>query len=404
MPSRRRSPPPPPRPPVGVPRSCVLLAALAALVGGAAHRRQRSAVDRADPRPARTPPRGHVAVTAPRARRPRYHPLRFGSRTAPSPASARSVPTASSCRHPDPHAWTGRHADPGQTYRIHASSGRGRQGSTSTESSRARRPRCCTRPSAPTAASSASASRSSSGSTSRSRARRPPRRPAAARGQHHPGRRGRLALVQLVRGPLPRARPTGSRAPRSPSTPTLAGLRVPGTDAWGSDKPVTGGFTHRPVVPRRRRHQRAHHDRQAGRQGRARHEGLDRPAREYPTKGGVHIVLVREREHLYNSATIGIPTASPDGYYHKLPYSVRISNGGAFVHAEPLDGPLPGQPQRQPRLREHVGRRCPVVLREQQARRRRRRHPRGRPAEPQDAGMSDWNYTWEQWQAGNLDG
>ena len=46
-------------------------------------------------------------------------------------------------------------------------------------------------------------------------------------------------------------------------------------------------------------------------------------------------MLTREREHLFNSATIGIPTASPDGYYLKLPYSVRITNSGTFLHAQP---------------------------------------------------------------------
>ena len=56
---------------------------------------------------------------------------------------------------------------------------------------------------------------------------------------------------------------------------------------------------------------------------------------EYPTKGGAHIVLAKARVQLFDSATVGIPRNSPDGYYKKLPWSVRISNGGAFVHAQP---------------------------------------------------------------------
>jgi lipoprotein-anchoring transpeptidase ErfK/SrfK len=54
---------------------------------------------------------------------------------------------------------------------------------------------------------------------------------------------------------------------------------------------------------------------------------------KYPTKGGVHIVLEKTRLKVMDSATVGIPRNSPDGYYEKVPFSVRISNGGAFVHA-----------------------------------------------------------------------
>ena len=36
-----------------------------------------------------------------------------------------------------------------------------------------------------------------------------------------------------------------------------------------------------------------------------------------------------------DSATVGIPRNSPDGYYEKVYWDVRISNGGAFVHAAP---------------------------------------------------------------------
>jgi lipoprotein-anchoring transpeptidase ErfK/SrfK len=54
---------------------------------------------------------------------------------------------------------------------------------------------------------------------------------------------------------------------------------------------------------------------------------------KYPTKGGVHIVLDKNRIKIMDSATVGIPRNSPDGYYEKVPFSVRISNGGAFVHS-----------------------------------------------------------------------
>jgi len=54
---------------------------------------------------------------------------------------------------------------------------------------------------------------------------------------------------------------------------------------------------------------------------------------KYPTKGGVHLVLEKTRLKIMDSATVGIPRNSPDGYYEKVPFSVRISYGGAFVHS-----------------------------------------------------------------------
>ena len=56
---------------------------------------------------------------------------------------------------------------------------------------------------------------------------------------------------------------------------------------------------------------------------------------KYPTKGGVHLVLAKVRLQLFDSATVGIARSSPDGSYNRLPWAVRISNGGAFVHAQP---------------------------------------------------------------------
>ncbi len=54
---------------------------------------------------------------------------------------------------------------------------------------------------------------------------------------------------------------------------------------------------------------------------------------EYPTRGGVHLVLEKSKLEIMDSATVGIPRNDPDGYYEKIPNSVRISYGGAFVHS-----------------------------------------------------------------------
>jgi lipoprotein-anchoring transpeptidase ErfK/SrfK len=54
---------------------------------------------------------------------------------------------------------------------------------------------------------------------------------------------------------------------------------------------------------------------------------------KYPTRGGVHLVLEKVKVEVMDSATVGIPRNAPDGYYEKVPNSVRISYGGAFVHS-----------------------------------------------------------------------
>ncbi len=54
---------------------------------------------------------------------------------------------------------------------------------------------------------------------------------------------------------------------------------------------------------------------------------------EYPTKGGVHLVLEKTKLKVMDSSTVGIPRNSPAGYYEKVPNSVRISYSGEFVHS-----------------------------------------------------------------------
>lgn len=183
----------------------------------------------------------------------------------------------------------------------------------------------------------------------------------------------------------------------------LTGLRVPGTDMWGVDGARTGSMTigdalvatvdvtaHKMTVTRN------------GTVVRVVNVSTGRD--KYPTKGGVHIVLVREKEHLYNSATVGIPTNSPDGYYEKLPWSVRISNGGAFVHANPATVKYQGSINVSHGCvnasiadakwfyeNSHLGDIVNVI------------HAAIGPTR-WDAGMADWNYSWETWQQGNLDG
>ena len=117
-------------------------------------------------------------------------------------------------------------------------------------------------------------------------------------------------------------------------TAALGGLRLPHSDVWGAARPVRTGYlidqafiatvdvtAHVMTVT------------QGGRVVRVVKISTGRD--KYPTKGGVHVVLARQAVQTFDSATVGIPRSSPDGYFEQLPWSVRISNGGAFVHANP---------------------------------------------------------------------
>lgn len=56
---------------------------------------------------------------------------------------------------------------------------------------------------------------------------------------------------------------------------------------------------------------------------------------KYPTDSGVHVVSDKAASVVMDSATVGIPRTSPDGYFETVKWDVRISNSGEFVHAAP---------------------------------------------------------------------
>ena len=56
---------------------------------------------------------------------------------------------------------------------------------------------------------------------------------------------------------------------------------------------------------------------------------------KYPTKSGIHVTSEKLKTTIMDSATVGIPRDSPDGYYETVQWNVRISNSGEFVHAAP---------------------------------------------------------------------
>ncbi len=183
----------------------------------------------------------------------------------------------------------------------------------------------------------------------------------------------------------------------------LSRFRVPGTETWGAATRQTGGFTVGSALVSTA--DIAKHTLTVTQDGKLlRVLPMSAGSDKYPTKGGVHIVLLKEKVHTFNSATIGIPTGSPDGYYTKLPWSVRISNGGAFVHSQP--GSIRSQGIR------NVSHGC-INLNPANAEWFFGMAKKGdvvnivnAVVKPTlyDAGMADWNYSWETWQQGNLDG
>jgi lipoprotein-anchoring transpeptidase ErfK/SrfK len=122
---------------------------------------------------------------------------------------------------------------------------------------------------------------------------------------------------------------------------------------------------------------------------------------KYPTKNGVHITFEKSQVVTMDSATVGIPRNSPDGYYEKVYWDVRISYGGAFVHAAPWSVGSQG--------RVNVSHGC-VNLSTENATWFYYFSQRGdivdvynsyAAPDTADPGMADWNMSWKDWLAGS---
>ena len=117
---------------------------------------------------------------------------------------------------------------------------------------------------------------------------------------------------------------------------------------------------------------------------------------KYPTKSGVHVISEKAQMVIMDSATVGIPRNSPDGYYEKVFWNVRISNSGEFVHAAPWSVGSQG--------RANVSHGCVNVSTANAqwfygfSRRGDVVNVVGSPErlEPTN-GLGDWNVPWEQW-------
>jgi lipoprotein-anchoring transpeptidase ErfK/SrfK len=122
---------------------------------------------------------------------------------------------------------------------------------------------------------------------------------------------------------------------------------------------------------------------------------------KYPTTNGIHFTLEKAKTVTMDSATVGIPRDSPDGYFEKVHWNVRISNTGEFVHAAPWSVGAQGS--------ANVSHGC-VNLSVANAtwfynfsRRGDIVQVVGSPKKPNDwaLGVVDWNMPWSQWVAGS---
>jgi lipoprotein-anchoring transpeptidase ErfK/SrfK len=122
---------------------------------------------------------------------------------------------------------------------------------------------------------------------------------------------------------------------------------------------------------------------------------------QYPTKNGVHITFEKSQVVTMDSATVGIPRNSPDGYYEQVYWDVRISYGGAFVHAAPWSVAEQGL--------SNVSHGCVNISTENatwfydfsQRGDIVDVYNSGAAPDLADPGMADWNMTWKQWVAGD---
>jgi len=121
----------------------------------------------------------------------------------------------------------------------------------------------------------------------------------------------------------------------------------------------------------------------------------------YPTANGVHLALEKSRTVTMDSATVGIPRNSPNGYYLTVAWATRLSYSGTFVHAAPWSVGAQGE--------RNVSHGC-INVSTADAQWFYNFTRRGdvvdivnSPAPPKltDPGMADWNIPWEQWKAGD---
>jgi lipoprotein-anchoring transpeptidase ErfK/SrfK len=120
----------------------------------------------------------------------------------------------------------------------------------------------------------------------------------------------------------------------------------------------------------------------------------------YLTRGGIKIIVTKERYRVMDSTTVDIPKNSPDAYHLKVEYAMRLTWSGEFLHAAPWSVRHQGH--------ENVSHGCTGMSTDNAAWLYSISHigdvvqyvNSTRPLELGN-GYTDWNISWSAWQAGS---
>jgi lipoprotein-anchoring transpeptidase ErfK/SrfK len=121
---------------------------------------------------------------------------------------------------------------------------------------------------------------------------------------------------------------------------------------------------------------------------------------EFLTRNGIKVILEKHTMKIMDSTTVGIPKSSPEYYRLEVPYAMRVTWSGEFVHAAPWSTGDQG--------RDNVSHGC-VGMSMSNAIWLFNQSTVGdivkvvgssRPLEPGN-GYTDWNVSWSDWLAGS---
>jgi lipoprotein-anchoring transpeptidase ErfK/SrfK len=121
---------------------------------------------------------------------------------------------------------------------------------------------------------------------------------------------------------------------------------------------------------------------------------------EFLTRNGIKVILEKHTMKIMDSTTVGIPKSSPEYYRLEVPYAMRVTWSGEFVHAAPWSTGDQG--------RDNVSHGC-VGMSMSNAIWLFNQSTVGdivkvvgssRPLEPGN-GYTDWNVSWTDWLAGS---
>jgi lipoprotein-anchoring transpeptidase ErfK/SrfK len=121
---------------------------------------------------------------------------------------------------------------------------------------------------------------------------------------------------------------------------------------------------------------------------------------EFLTRNGIKVILEKHTMKIMDSTTVGIPKSSPEYYRLEVPYAMRVTWSGEFVHAAPWSTGDQG--------RDNVSHGCVGMsmsnaiwlFNQSQVGDIVKVVGSSRPLEPGN-GYTDWNVSWSDWLAGS---